>query len=151
MLQKFVKTVSSSGGSNQGGVLSVIGPDVRIVGDILSQGELHVDGQVEGDITCTTLVVGEGARISGEVTAEHTKIFGELKGKINAAVVTIARSARVLGDVAHEVLEIEAGAFVEGQCIHRASAPKRLEAPPPQTGSEGAKSNKGAVAAENPA
>lgn len=132
MLQKLVRAASSGGSGvsgTRGHILSVIAPDVRIVGDIMTQGEIQVDGQVEGDITCATLVVGEGARISGEVTAEHVKVHGELNGKINAAVICIARSARVVGDVTHESLEIEAGAHVEGHCIRKAATPRRLEAP----------------------
>jgi len=135
MLQKFVKSVSSGGGAASPGlVLSVIAPDVRIVGDIISKGEVQVDGQVDGDITCVTLVVGEGARICGEVSAEHVKVHGELSGKINATVICLARSARVIGDVTHESLEIEAGAHVEGHCIRKApglpkAEPKRIEAP----------------------
>ena len=132
MLQKFVKSVSSGGGSSsRAPALSCIAPDVRIIGDIMTEGEIHIDGQVDGDITCTTLVVGEGARIAGEVSAQHVKVHGELTGKINSAVVIIARSARVIGDVTHESLEIEAGAYVEGHCLHKqaASEPKRIEPP----------------------
>ena len=131
MLQKLVKTVSSGNGSShsRGQALSCIAPDVRIVGDIMTEGEIHIDGQVDGDITCTTLVIGEGARINGEVTAQHVKVHGELTGKINSTVIIIARSARVIGDVTHESLEIEAGAYVEGHCIHKQAAPepKRIE------------------------
>ena len=133
MLQKLVKTVASGNGSSssRGHALSCIAPDVRIVGDIMTEGEIHIDGQVDGDIACTTLVVGEGARIKGEVTAQHVKVHGELTGKINSTVVIIARSARVIGDVTHESLEIEAGAYVEGHCIHKQTVvePKQIEAP----------------------
>jgi cytoskeletal protein CcmA (bactofilin family) len=119
MFQKFGRNFSHSG-SAHGSVLSVIASDVRIVGDIIAQGEIQVDGRVDGDIVCTTLVVGEGARISGEVTAGHVKVHGELVGKINASIVSIARSASVSGDVTHESLEIEAGARLEGHCIRKA-------------------------------
>ncbi len=135
MLQKLVKNVTAATGSSahHGAILSVIASDVRIVGDIITQGEIQVDGQVDGDITCATLVVGEGARIAGEVTANHVRVHGELTGKINAAVVGIARSARVIGDIAHESLEIEAGAHVEGHCLHRPAKPaepRQIEARP---------------------
>lgn len=136
MLQKLVKNVAAATGSSShhGAILSVIASDVRIVGDIITQGEIQVDGQVDGDITCANLVIGEGARIAGEVTAEHVRVHGELTGKINASVVRIAKSARVIGDVVHETLEIEAGAHVEGHCIHRVgrpkAEPKQIEAKP---------------------
>ena len=117
MFQKFGKNSHSN--NQHGSVLSVIASDVRIVGDIIAQGEIQVDGKVDGDIICATLVIGEGARISGEVSAGLVKVHGELVGKINASVVSIARSACVQGDVTHESLEIEAGARLEGHCIRK--------------------------------
>lgn len=144
MFQKFVKSNKSFGSSSMesrgGGTLSVIGPDVRIVGNILTQGEIQVDGQIEGDITCSTLVIGEGARISGEVTAEAIKVHGELTGKVNTNSISIARSARVVGDLTHETIEIEAGAHLEGHCMRRGVPPKTpAELPKPEDKAEPAK------------
>lgn len=114
---------------NNGLPLSVIGADVRIVGNIFTQGEMQIDGQVEGDIACHRLLVGEGARINGEVTAETVQVHGELNGKINASSVVIAKSAKVTGDVIQDSLEIEAGASMEGRLVRKAGAVKALEAP----------------------
>jgi cytoskeletal protein CcmA (bactofilin family) len=136
MLPKFGKALGaiSSGshaarnGSN-GLPLSVIGADVRIVGNIFTQGEMQIDGQVEGDIACHRLLVGEGARITGEVTAETVQVHGELNGRINAGSVMIAKSAKVTGDVIQDSLEIEAGASMEGRLVRRTGAVKALEGP----------------------
>lgn len=120
MLQKLTKGTPSQ--SPRPAVpLSVIGPDVRIIGDIITQGEMQIDGKVEGDITCQMLVVGEGARISGAVTAETVRVHGHLSGKVDANTVMIARSAEVIGDITHESLEIEAGGQVEGHLIRKAA------------------------------
>ncbi len=132
MLQKLVKNVSAGHASSASGtIVSIIAADVRIVGNIISQGDLQIDGQVEGNITCQTLVVGELARISGEVTAERVKVHGELTGKINATVISITHTARVLGDVTHESLEVEVGAQMEGHCIRKGGIsrpePRRIE------------------------
>ncbi|MDO8605288.1 MAG: polymer-forming cytoskeletal protein [Phaeospirillum sp.] len=113
--------------------LSVIGPDVKIVGNIITQGEMQIDGQVEGDIACQRLLVGEGGRISGEVTAEIVQVHGELNGKINASSVLITKSGRVTGDVTQDSLEIEAGASMEGRLIRRGSV-KALEQLPAAKG-----------------
>lgn len=123
---------SARSGSN-GLPLSVIGADVRIVGNIFTQGEMQIDGQVEGDITCHRLLVGEGARITGEVSAETVQVHGELNGKINATSVMIAKSAKVTGDVIQESLEIEAGASMEGRLV-RKNGVKALEQLPPAKG-----------------
>lgn len=122
MLRKLGKGAPASSG-RAAVPLSVIGADVRIVGDIITQGEMQIDGQVEGDITCQRLVVGEGARITGEVAADSVRIHGHLSGKIVANSVTIAKSAQVVGDITHETLEIEAGGHLEGHLIRKGSQP----------------------------
>lgn len=121
MLQKLAKDMGLSSNSHgaRANPLSVIGPDVRIVGDIITQGEMQIDGIVEGDITCQTLVVGAGARIIGAVVAESVRVHGHLAGKIDATTVMIARTAEVMGDITHESLEIEAGGHVEGHLIRK--------------------------------
>lgn len=132
MLPKFGKVISGAHQPPRTSGLSVIGADVRIVGDIITQGEMQIDGQVDGDIACQRLVVGEGGRIAGEVTAEMVQVHGELHGKVNAVTVVIAKSARVVGDITHESLEIEAGAFMEGHCLHKgAAARSAAEQPKP--------------------
>lgn len=132
MLQKLVRNVANGVSHNaESSILTVISPNVRIVGDIVSQGSVHVDGEIDGNLTCQSLTVGEGARISGEVTAESVKVHGILNGKINSPTISIARTAKVSGDLFHETLEIEMGAYFEGHCIRRPNAPptevKRIE------------------------
>lgn len=132
MLRKLAKGGSTAAGSHarSGVPLSVIGPDVRIVGDIITQGEMQIDGQVDGDIACQTLVVGEGARITGEVTAETVRVHGELSGKIHGGTILIARSAKVVGDISHDSLEIEAGAQIEGHITRKGNAAAETQAAP---------------------
>jgi cytoskeletal protein CcmA (bactofilin family) len=43
----------------------VIGADVLITGDIRATVDLHIDGRIQGDVTCATLVQGEGSHIAG--------------------------------------------------------------------------------------
>lgn len=136
MLRKLARGSQGAGGQGRAAVpLSIIGADVRVVGNIITQGEMQIDGQVEGDIACTRLVVGEGARITGEVTADTVRIHGHVDGRIIANAVTIARSAEVVGDITHETLEIEAGGRLEGHLIRKGSQPAAvtpaLEAPRP--------------------
>lgn len=125
MLRKLAKGSHGFGGGNgrAAAPLSIIGSDVRIVGNIITQGEMQIDGQVEGDIACARLVVGEGARITGEVKADSVRIHGRVEGRIIATAVTIARSAEVVGDITHDTLEMEAGGRLEGHLIRKDSQP----------------------------
>jgi cytoskeletal protein CcmA (bactofilin family) len=95
---------------------SIISADLRIVGDLSSDGEIQVDGAVDGDIRTKSLLVGETAQIKGEIVADTVHVHGTVNGQIKSRSVNLAKTARVIGDVLHEDLAIETGAFLEGHC-----------------------------------
>ena len=95
---------------------SIISIDLRMVGDLHSEGEIHVDGVIEGDIRAKVLLVGETASIKGEIIAETVRVHGNVNGTIKSIAVSLAKTARVNGDILHENLSIEKGAFLEGHC-----------------------------------
>jgi len=94
---------------------SVIGSDVTIKGDIAASVDLHVDGTIEGDIKCASLVQGETSEVHGAVTAETARLAGRVVGSITARELVILRSARIEGDVHYDALTIEQGAEVDGR------------------------------------
>jgi len=94
---------------------SVIGPDVTIRGDISASADLHVDGTVEGDIKCASLVQGETSEVHGGVMAESARLAGKVVGSITARELVILKSARIEGDVHYDALTIEQGAEVDGR------------------------------------
>jgi cytoskeletal protein CcmA (bactofilin family) len=133
MLSRFGKGGGGSSSGRKGspgGTVSLIGADVRILGNITTEGEIQIDGQLEGDITCNRLLLGESGRITGEITADTTRIHGEVIGKITASAVVIARAGRIIGDIIHDSIEIEAGARLEGRMIRKTPAPAPEETAP---------------------
>ncbi|MDZ4307461.1 polymer-forming cytoskeletal protein [Allopontixanthobacter sp.] len=98
---------------------SVIGSDVTITGNVAASTELHVDGNVEGDITCASLVQGEGSVVKGVIQAESARLSGTVTGSISARELVILKSARIDGDVHYDALTIEQGASVEGRFAPR--------------------------------
>jgi cytoskeletal protein CcmA (bactofilin family) len=110
---------------------SVLGTDLTITGNIAATADLHVDGTVEGDIACTSLVQGETSTIRGGVTAESARLAGRVTGSINARELVILRTARIEGDVHYDALTIEQGAQVEGRFARREDKPvvRREETP----------------------
>jgi cytoskeletal protein CcmA (bactofilin family) len=94
---------------------SIIGTNCSLAGDITSDGEVHVDGKVVGDVRCATLVIGEEGGVTGEISAETVRVLGAVTGQITARAVELAKTARITGDITHETLAVEAGAFVEGR------------------------------------
>jgi cytoskeletal protein CcmA (bactofilin family) len=95
---------------------SIIGPDLKIKGDLISNGDLQIDGSVEGDIVSRTVTIGEGADVRGAVSGESVRVCGSVTGQVKGTTVTLAKTAKVNGDVLHQTLSIEPGAFFEGQC-----------------------------------
>jgi len=108
---------SWSSGTGRGDKMgpSVIGSDLVIVGNLESKGEVTVEGQIQGDIHCAMLLVGESAQITGGILAEEVVVRGKVLGSIRGNKVTLQSSAHVEGDVFHKALAIEQGAFFEGK------------------------------------
>ena len=106
-------------GSQGGSTFSVLGADVTVKGDIAASVDLHVDGRVEGDIACASIVQGEGSEIHGGIEAESARLAGRVAGSIRAAELVILQSARIEGDVHYDRLTIEQGASVEGRFAPR--------------------------------
>jgi len=111
-----VKSVKSGAASSV--APSIISANLRVIGDLNSDGDIQVDGFVEGDVHSHSITVGEHAVVSGAINADVIKVAGTVKGQIHGKVVELANSAKVTGDIVHESLAIEAGAFIQGLCRH---------------------------------
>ncbi len=97
---------------------SVIGTETTITGNIISTGELRVNGRIEGDIRCRVLIVDINACVKGTIQADLLKVYGSINGCLYAKSVFLASSAKVVGNITHEQIEIQPGAFLEGHCRH---------------------------------
>ncbi len=95
---------------------SVVGTDMRIIGEVISDGEVRIEGRLEGDINCKSVTIAEDAEVRGNVDAEELILHGALIGSVRAKVVRLIASSLMMGDVAHEVLMVEPGAKIEGRC-----------------------------------
>lgn len=94
---------------------SVVGPDLVIVGNLVSKGEVQIDGTVEGDIHGSHIIVGPNAEITGEIVAEEIVIRGHVNGTVRGKRVMLQASSQVDGDIYHNALSIEQGAMFEGK------------------------------------
>lgn len=96
-------------------VPSIIGVDLNITGDVISKGEIQIDGEIQGDIHCSSLIVGEKAVITGSIVANEVTVRGKVIGSLRGQRVTLQASSHVEGDIFHKTLAIEMGAFFEGK------------------------------------
>ncbi len=105
-----------------GGTMSFIGSEVVITGNVNAAGDVHLDGTIEGDLSCTALTQGSSGKVIGHITAEKVTLAGQVDGTISARDLVLERTARISGDLAYENVSIENGAKVDGRVSHRAGA-----------------------------
>lgn len=125
------------------GSVSTIGPDLKIEGLLHSDGEIRIDGQIDGNIRSEMLIIGEHGQINGEVITNEVTVFGRVTGNIRSRKVQLMKSAHVIGDIYHNILAIETGAFFEGKSQHvddplSADKPRRKAATPKPATTNGA-------------
>ncbi|OYQ36495.1 hypothetical protein CHU95_04540 [Niveispirillum lacus] len=93
---------------------SIVSRDMRVMGNLDTPGEVHVEGIVDGDIRCTKLIIGATGTVNGHILATTVRVHGQVRGEINAEEVFILNGSTVQGDVVQTVLEIAPGASFEG-------------------------------------
>ena len=118
---------------------SMIAQGVAIKGDVMGDGELHLDCVLQGDIRVGKLVLGPNARVEGSLHAQVIEIHGKVTGAISAKQVRLYGTAVVDGDITHEQLAMETGAQFQGRSLKfqrpapaaAASAPTSAPSPSP--------------------
>ena len=112
--------------NNNATIDTLIGVKTRINGDVEFAGGFHLDGYINGNVTCHTvadafLSVSEHGCIEGSVFAPNVLLNGTVKGNIEGAErVELGAKAQVFGNVAYSVIETAVGAQINGKLIHRA-------------------------------
>ncbi len=93
---------------------SVLSSDLTITGNLVTTGDVQIEGTVEGDIRAHLLTVGESATVKGECVADDVIVNGRVVGCVRGLKVRLTASARVEGDIIHKTIAIESGAHFEG-------------------------------------
>jgi cytoskeletal protein CcmA (bactofilin family) len=104
---------------------SVVDACLVITGNLQSDRDVQVDGEIHGDVNCSQLVVSKDATINGNVTAEEVVVRGKVKGIIRADQVVLQETAHVESDIFHKSLIIEQGACFDGQSHRTSQAAKK--------------------------
>ena len=104
---------------------SIFSTDLKITGDLLGDGEMQIDGHVDGNVKSTAVVIGKGGSIKGKIQAETVVIAGGFDGQLRARDVHLKETAPVTGDITVSGnISIDRGAYFEGQCKRSAPADK---------------------------
>jgi cytoskeletal protein CcmA (bactofilin family) len=96
---------------------SMIAQGVAIKGDVMGDGEVHLDCVLQGDVRVGKLVLGPNARVEGSLYAQVIEIHGRVTGAVSAKQVRLYGTAMVEGDITHEQLAMETGAQFQGRSL----------------------------------
>jgi cytoskeletal protein CcmA (bactofilin family) len=96
--------------------VTIIGNGVVLEGKLMSNGNIRVDGVINGDVNANgNVTVGENGEINGEINAENITIGGKVIGRVNAKEkLTLESKCNLRGDLVTKLLVVEAGAKFDG-------------------------------------
>ncbi|MDX2171506.1 MAG: polymer-forming cytoskeletal protein [Bacteroidota bacterium] len=109
---------SNKTSNTDGGSVNLIGNGTKIIGDISSNGDVRIDGNLVGNLVTTgKFVLGPNGVIEGNVTSGNADLSGEIKGIVNVSEMLLLKStAKINGDIVTGKLAIEPGALFTGSC-----------------------------------
>tara|TARA_B100000401_G_scaffold81647_1_gene51485 strand:- start:764 stop:1177 length:414 start_codon:yes stop_codon:yes gene_type:complete len=98
--------------------INMIGAGTTITGDIVSKGDIRVDGVLKGSInTQGKVVLGQEGTIEGDVVCINADVSGTINAKITVSqLLSLKSSANLNGDIVTNKLSIEPGATFTGSC-----------------------------------
>ncbi|WP_312369958.1 polymer-forming cytoskeletal protein [Stenotrophomonas sp.] len=123
---------------------ALIGPQVVIRGDVVFSGGLYVEGRILGKVVAeeganAVLTLAEQGHVEGEVRASVVVLSGRMDGDVHASErVELTPTARVTGNVHYSVVEMNAGAQLNGRLVHSAAV-AALPAPEEKSGGKSRK------------
>lgn len=100
------------------GTVNIIGSGTSIEGDVVSGGDIRIDGNLKGTLkTRGKLVVGPTGSIEGEIVCGNADVSGTIRGKVNVTeLLSLKNSAKINGEITTGKLAIEPGADFSGSC-----------------------------------
>lgn len=97
---------------------NIIGQNTKITGDIISEGDFRIDGNLDGTIkTDGRVIIGEAGFIKGKVECTNADVEGKFSGELLVTkTLTIKSTANITGDVVIGKLSVEPGATFNATC-----------------------------------
>lgn len=109
-------------------VPSLLSSDLIITGDIKTDGEVQIDGRLDGNVIAGKVTIGEHGIVNGKIVSAVVLVRGKVTGKIDAMSIDLAETANVQADLVQDKLMIANGAFFDGKCTRKSSAPTPIKA-----------------------
>ena len=117
-------------GMAEEGEVTIVGAGARLEGNVVSAGNLRIDGQVKGQINAEgDVALSPQSQVEADIRAQNVSIAGRFKGSIQVkGKAHLARGGRIDGNITSKTLVVEEGGVFHGQSIMDGST----EAPRPQ-------------------
>ena len=127
----MVRGAAAARGTSDEASASVLGRGARVRGRVGGEGDLRVEGEVEGDVAISgELTIEEGASVHGDVGAAAVVIGGTLRGDVSArGAVAVRATADVEGDLGGAEVSLDEGASFHGRIDAEFEMPVELGAP----------------------
>ena len=99
-------------------ISSILGPEIKIEGNINAKGDLLIYGEVKGDVNSEgTINSSKGSLVQGNLTAENASIHGKITGDLSIKnKVVLGKNSHLEGNLEAAIITIEEGAKFEGMC-----------------------------------
>ena len=117
-------------------VVSVVAPGMTILGDVMCDGTVRVEGKIEGSIKATkSVVVGKGGRITGDIETQDVVVAGTVVGTVvGASRVELQETCRIEGDIRSRRVKLDEGGQIEGRLHMTAKATGEKASAAPRKG-----------------
>ncbi|GAB5416746.1 MAG: hypothetical protein Crog4KO_22350 [Crocinitomicaceae bacterium] len=98
--------------------LNVIVEGSKVIGDMITESNLRIDGEVKGNVTVAAkIVIGKSGRINGNLTCSSADIEGNVEGFIKVDdLLSLRATANIQGEITTAKLQVEEGANFSGNC-----------------------------------
>ncbi len=96
---------------------SIVSAECYFQGTLSVQGSLRVDGHLAGSVdNARQVIVGEGGKITGDVTGHTVVCGGDIEGNVCAEMLEVLAKASIKGDIRAQKMIVEEGGRIEGMC-----------------------------------
>lgn len=108
----------SNNNSQPGTLYNALTAGSKIIGTIIADSDIRIDGTVEGELKCSgKVVIGEQGKLKGTISCQNAEILGNLDGKIDVNNTLALRASGVIkGEVNTQILIVEPNAQFNGSC-----------------------------------
>ena len=100
---------------NHNNTLTIIGEGIDFSGEVNTEGNIHIDGLMRGNIKAQEVVIGPEGDFDGEITADVLIVNGAIKGKFNIKNLEVRKNGVLQGKIKYDVVIVEAGGRIIGE------------------------------------